>query len=950
MKIFQILRYLINRNMTWKEIDRWEDLKGELNKNLKKKSLEIKDIENMVSLAKDTIKKVLLECRNKDLNDNSKGLSNLYSRLTKANLTHDKVKILAETKGNFSAWDSDLQEIFGKLLKSSVWELSNNNENLVKPPSNVKNNKEIEKDNKAVSECEQLINKIGDQITLEDKSKIEEARNAFEQLNVKQQERVNNYQKLIKAESDLNAVIEKDNKAISECEQLINEIHIKNITSEEDLDLWCPEIPNAYKKFSSLSKQSRSRVNNGQKLLNIMEQARKVEDKRIEITNQFIKDVKTNKVVEWSNLSTALHCYHNFFEKESEKKIDQNALNDALKQLFENRAKELEIKGKITSKIKKKINELNDIYCSLPEDKRGTLDKSYLEKFENAYKANNVNDSISRILDDKVVKSEVEIKEVKKDFEALGNLKDKVNRYDELIEYEKKLIKLNESENTIGMHRSELTKIKEPLKNLSAFYSKHSKKFNDEFNKQVLLGLNLCLKYDSELKYKTVKEKTLKEEFNQNKVDTLKKLCERKWITSFSRDYLLFIISIIECKKLYFELTDDNINYEDPSKDELYSDGEKFLNETNNLPDKIKSSLSSLFEAEDSMEKGNSLVSIYSYLNNSKDLDENSIDHWILRDWFGKEHHEVVSRIIRKVSDKELTPEQKTCIKGLKIFDRADNCSDMEECKNPVWNITNGKPDLSANDLKQGDIGDCWLIATLISIVKNNPDNILKCFPHRDQEIDKYSGRLTGNHITVRLYEVMLTAHRKKDGVLRSYARPVRPLKIKMSATIYKKRNGTNVSWPNFIEKAVSIYRGRKLLKTAVIDENIGNFGKQTIEHAKSLWLERVEGNNNLKSGSNDGIVQAILLGTTGGGVIGCSKYLKDNLKEKLIQKNAGVSFSTPFEANGNNFITNHEYAIISVDDNNIYLINPHNGSETLSMPIDTFYKYCSGIEFGHSS
>ena len=181
-----------------------------------------------------------------------------------------------------------------------------------------------------------------------------------------------------------------------------------------------------------------------------------------------------------------------------------------------------------------------------------------------------------------------------------------------------------------------------------------------------------------------------------------------------------FIISIIECKKLYFERTDDNINYEDPSKDKLYSDGEKFLNETNNLPDKIKSSLSNLFKAEDYVEKGRSLVSIYSYLNNSKDLDENSIDHWILRDWCGKdEHQEVVSKIIRKFSDKELTSEQKTCIKGLKIFDRVDNYSDMEECKNPVWKITNGKPYLSANDLKQGDIGDCWLIATLISIVKN---------------------------------------------------------------------------------------------------------------------------------------------------------------------------------------------------------------------------------------
>ena len=104
-----------------------------------------------------------------------------------------------------------------------------------------------------------------------------------------------------------------------------------------------------------------------------------------------------------------------------------------------------------------------------------------------------------------------------------------------------------------------------------------------------------------------------------------------------------------------------------------------------------------------------------------------------------------------------------------------------------------------------------------------------------------------------------------------------------MSNTICKKRNETNVSRPNFIEKAISAYRGKKLLKTAVIDEKIGNFGKQIIQ--KAYRLERVEGNYNLKSGANDGITQAILLGTANGKIIGNNEYLKNNLKEKLIKK-----------------------------------------------------------------
>lgn len=165
-----------------------------------------------------------------------------------------------------------------------------------------------------------------------------------------------------------------------------------------------------------------------------------------------------------------------------------------------------------------------------------------------------------------------------------------------------------------------------------------------------------------------------------------------------------------------------------------------------------------------------------------------------------------------------------------------------------------------------------------------------------------------------------------------------------MSNTICKKRNETNVSRPNFIEKAISAYRGKKLLKTAVIDEKIGNFGKQIIQ--KAYGLERVEGNYNLKSGANDGITQAILLGAANGKIIGNNEYLKNNLKEKLIKKNAVISFLQKFESNSTNFTTNHEYATTSVDNNNVYLFNPHDNSIQLSMPINTFYQYCLGIQF----
>lgn len=53
----------MNQNMTWKEIDRWEELKEKLNAGLNKQPLEINDMNDMVGLAKDTINTVLTNDR-----------------------------------------------------------------------------------------------------------------------------------------------------------------------------------------------------------------------------------------------------------------------------------------------------------------------------------------------------------------------------------------------------------------------------------------------------------------------------------------------------------------------------------------------------------------------------------------------------------------------------------------------------------------------------------------------------------------------------------------------------------------------------------------------------------------------------------------------------------------------------------------------------------------------
>ena len=303
----------------------------------------------------------------------------------------------------------------------------------------------------------------------------------------------------------------------------------------------------------------------------------------------------------------------------------------------------------------------------------------------------------------------------------------------------------------------------------------------------------------------------------------------------------------------------------------------------------------------------------------------------------------------------------KLIIMALKLaISNVEEKSRLKKCKLPMWNTKDSEPNVSREDLHQGDLGDCWLISSLISIVDKDPNDILKCFPNAGNEIDK-DGKILGSSITVRLYRIMVHAHRKLNGRIRAYARPICPVDIKMQSTIYDVGNEAKVAWPKFIEKAVSVYRFEKL---AIVDKSLGNFGEKLLDNAERLWTKKGEGHQALKGGYTDGIVMAMILGTTGGGTDydyeitdktvtnSFYKYLKENLKN-FKNKKATVSFRKIFEVNGKLIITDHAYSLDDVSDKEVTITNPWNSSDEgkanwsgqVTIPFKTFCKYCKRIE-----
>lgn len=123
-------------------------------------------------------------------------------------------------------------------------------------------------------------------------------------------------------------------------------------------------------------------------------------------------------------------------------------------------------------------------------------------------------------------------------------------------------------------------------------------------------------------------------------------------------------------------------------------------------------------------------------------------------------------------------------------------------------------------NVKQGQLGDCYLLAALISIIKKDAKLIKKCFLNKEYNPET-------KYVKIKLYRVEVHVIPTYDKNFTLKVLPLNPIVIQVDNTVlikkYKTTNGdknrpfgnrTNALWVNFIEKAFSVYKN---IKDAVV-------------------------------------------------------------------------------------------------------------------------------------
>ena len=167
--------------------------------------------------------------------------------------------------------------------------------------------------------------------------------------------------------------------------------------------------------------------------------------------------------------------------------------------------------------------------------------------------------------------------------------------------------------------------------------------------------------------------------------------------------------------------------------------------------------------------------------------------------------------------------------------------SDVEKTLFP-----NGSPKIE--DIKQGRIGDCYLLAALMSIIRKNPECIKRCFPGRNNyDINQKT-------VKVKLHKVKVNLTVNENHMIFTVS-SVGGIIIEVDNTILMKRkklkpsgvynneshlmpfgNQTKALWVNFMEKAFSVYKNIEGAVTADNKEAEGfiKLWKQDSDHSLS--------------------------------------------------------------------------------------------------------------------
>lgn len=284
------------------------------------------------------------------------------------------------------------------------------------------------------------------------------------------------------------------------------------------------------------------------------------------------------------------------------------------------------------------------------------------------------------------------------------------------------------------------------------------------------------------------------------------------------------------------------------------------------------------------------------------------------------------------------------------------NVVDFEKPKTPLFNIEKNNISITEDDVHQGKTNTCWLLSTLLSIIKSDKQLILNCFPKYKDEIDSKTGQMLGEKITVRLWRVLLSGHEKNNGI-RLYARTFgKYVDVEMNATVTNKDYGNKakVCWPRFLEKAMSIARTIKNL--VMVDDSSGKnvLLDSILDCSKEEWNQLDLHWDSSDWDYGEGIAQAMITGHTSGLLANVNvnskfsnyhdiqesyfEYIKSHLDKKhKITATCKENFKSA--NSGLVVMGHHAWSLIKAYEDNgkqkIKILNPHNDSSLSSQGLE---------------
>ncbi len=194
-----------------------------------------------------------------------------------------------------------------------------------------------------------------------------------------------------------------------------------------------------------------------------------------------------------------------------------------------------------------------------------------------------------------------------------------------------------------------------------------------------------------------------------------------------------------------------------------------------------------------------------------------SIDRRELKTKFANDFLKYIINVLRYEKQKK--------IEKIKVDDTQIQKSLDQGYANPPVDLLNfGESNWAPTiaDIKQGYVGDCYLLAALLHLISKDPNAIKKCFVNRET-------LKTDDHIKIRLFKVNLEPWTQKI-----LAKPKEKVVIKIKKTVLMKIDQTtqkpvaliknqvvSALWVNFIEKAFMVYKSNSFVGTK-FTENVG--------------------------------------------------------------------------------------------------------------------------------